>query len=80
MNATPTTDPTRAEVLLTWFMAALLEDKDALRLKAFAFNLSAKIDSARADADSESPSASAVAQAIPVAETFLAELRATLRG
>lgn len=73
-------DPIRAEVLLTWFMDALLEDQTPLQLKAFAFNLSAKIDAARAMIAAGTSTTCAVAQAIPVAETFLSELHTTLRG
>ena len=67
--------PTRAEHLLTWFMSALLDDKELLKLKAFAFNLEGIVEEAiEAERDAPDPERSS---AIRVAQSFISELRST---
>ena len=76
MNAQVFSDtPTRAEHLLIWFMSALLDDKEPLRVKAFAFNLDGLVREALA-AEHDEPDDER-ASAIRVAQAFISELRST---
>lgn len=79
MNAQVFSDaPSRAEYLLAWFMSALLDDKEPMRVKAFAFNLDGIVEQAAA-AETTAPDPER-ASAIRVAQSFISELRTTPRS